>query len=543
MQSHSHKLWLYTLAAASGLLQTAIFPNLDWYWLSWIALTPLLYALLTKPDVEIIAPGARGNDSGLTPKQGFFLGYFCGVIWYGGTCYWVYHVMNTYGGLSPVVSAVLLVLFCLYLGLYHGLFGALLVRAGRNGIGRALLAAPFLWVAVELARARVTGFPWDLLGTTQVNNAIFSPVIATTAGVYGISFLLVIVNVLLTKIFFSQRRTAIASFIAAAAVVGSFSLGESITMADKPRTHTAVLVQQNLPLDMKWSPEVFDQTMGKLADLSKEAAKKDDPTPRLIVWPESPGPFWVADPKFRAWMSTLAQDRDAYVIVGSLGTPEGPVHQDGPIYNSAVLISPSGQLVSRYDKVHLVPFGEYVPFQNLFFFAKNLTKEVGTFSSGNERKVFNLSQSDARGKVGVFICYESVFPDEIRQFAANGAEVFVNISNDGWFGDTGAGRQHLNMARMRAMENRRWLLRATNTGITTSIDPTGRLHGDFVNGPMLTNMQSAPTNVQTTLRAPYAYISDTTFYTRHGDWFAYACAIISWALVFFRFNFRLGVLR
>ena len=146
-------LWLYTLSAASGLLQTAIFPNLEWYWLSWIALVPLLYALLIKPvkrSVEIITPGEQLSDGALTPKQGFFLGYFCGVIWYAGTCYWVYHVMNTYGGLSPVISAILLVLFCLYLGLYHGLFAALLVRAAQKGIGRAIFLAPFLWVAFVL---------------------------------------------------------------------------------------------------------------------------------------------------------------------------------------------------------------------------------------------------------------------------------------------------------------------------------------------------------------------------------------------------------
>src|SRR5205823_14008013 len=162
-------------------LQIVVFPNVDWYWLSWIALVPLLYALLTKPKVAIIAPGANADDGTLTAKQGFLLGYLCGVIWYGGTCYWVYHVMHSYGGLSAPISAVLLILFCLYLGLYHGLFAALIVRASRRGVGWALFASPFLWVAVELARARITGFPWDLLGTSQVNNATISPFIAMKA--------------------------------------------------------------------------------------------------------------------------------------------------------------------------------------------------------------------------------------------------------------------------------------------------------------------------------------------------------------------------
>jgi apolipoprotein N-acyltransferase len=303
-----------------------------------------------------------------------------------------------------------------------------------------------------------------------------------------------------------------------------------VNRAPSATTNTAILVQQNLPLNITWSPQLFDETMGKLSDLSRQSAKKEDPAPRLIIWPESPGPFFVMDPKFRAWMSTLAQDRDAFIIAGSLGTAEGTPHPE-EIYNSAALVAPSGQFVARYDKLHLVPFGEYVPFQKLLFFARNLTKEVGTFSAGSDRKVFSITQGDAKRKIGVFICYESVFPDEVREFAANGAEVFVNISNDGWFGDTGAPRQHLNLARMRAMENHRWLLRATNTGITASIDPYGRIMGDI------------DRNKQLAMRAPYAYLSETTFYTRHGDWFAWACAIISLVLIYARFNLRVGVMR
>jgi apolipoprotein N-acyltransferase len=181
------------------------------------------------------------------------------------------------------------------------------------------------------------------------------------------------------------------------------------------------------------------------------------------------------------------------------------------LYNSAALIGPNGDWAARYDKVHLVPFGEYVPFKSLFVFAEKLTREVGDFTPGAERKPLDLGAY----KVGAFICYESIFPDEIREFAQRGAQVFVNISNDGWFGASGAPGQHLNMARMRAIENRRWLLRATNTGITASIDPYGRV------------VARAPLNERIEVQAPYAIISSTTFYTRHGDWFAYLCVIIS----------------
>jgi apolipoprotein N-acyltransferase len=192
------------------------------------------------------------------------------------------------------------------------------------------------------------------------------------------------------------------------------------------------------------------------------------------------------------------------------------------MYNSAALVSPNGEWVARYDKVHLVPFGEYVPFRQIFSFAAGLTKEVGDFSRGMSREPL-----DAGGtKLGVFICYESIFPDEIRQFVNNGAQVLVNISNDGWYGDSGAYAQHLKQSRMRAVENDRWLLLDTNTGVTAAIDPEGRI------------VASAPRKTRTALRAPYALVNSTTFYTRHGDWFAYLCAIISIAALFMRLFVR-----
>ena len=211
------------------------------------------------------------------------------------------------------------------------------------------------------------------------------------------------------------------------------------------------------------------------------------------------------------------------MLVGSLGsrnaaeTPE----QATQLYNSGSLVSPEGEWVGRYDKMHLVPFGEYVPFKRVFGFAGGLTQEVGDFSPGTSR-----APLQAGGKLGVFICYESIFPDEIRQLAANGAQVFVNISNDGWYGDSGAYAQHLKQARMRAVENDRWLLRDTNTGVTASIDPYGRV------------VSSLPRKVRAALDAPYALTNVTTFYTRHGDWFAYLCAIISVAGLLLNFRSR-----
>jgi apolipoprotein N-acyltransferase len=206
------------------------------------------------------------------------------------------------------------------------------------------------------------------------------------------------------------------------------------------------------------------------------------------------------------------------MVVGIVGTQNDSTRAPHPeIFNSAALVDPTGQWLARYDKVHLVPFGEYVPFKTLFGFAGGLTKEVGDFSQGVVRAPLPAGDE----KLGVFICYESIFPDEVRRFAANGAQVFVNVSNDGWYGDSGAYAQHLKQARMRAIENDRWLLRDTNTGVTATIDPYGRI------------VQTVPRKIRTSLAASFARGNRTTFYTRHGDWLAYACAIITIGAVAF----------
>ncbi|MGC1646338.1 MAG: apolipoprotein N-acyltransferase, partial [Candidatus Sulfotelmatobacter sp.] len=242
----------------------------------------------------------------------------------------------------------------------------------------------------------------------------------------------------------------------------------------------------------------------------------------LVIWPESPAPFFTNDQRFRDALSEMARTTKTWTIAGAIGTASSTGGQTGPVFNSAAWVSPTGEWSARYDKIHLVPFGEFLPFPSLFSFAGGLTREVGEFQRGTSRKP--LEGADQHP--GVFICYESIFPDEVRQFADQGAEVFVNISNDGWYGDSGAYAQHLNQTRMRAIENNRWLLSATDTGVTASIDPLGRV------------VAKIPRKERTALIAPYALTSDTTFYTRHGDWFAYACAIISIGALLTRFLSR-----
>jgi apolipoprotein N-acyltransferase len=515
------RAWL--LAALSGALQVLIFPTPNLYWLSWVALAPLLLAVLNARRAEVRVPASLGGEypQPATPGQAFLLGWLSGVVWYAGSCYWVMYTMHIYGGLPTAVAAGVLALFCLYLGLHGGIFALLLAWAARlsklrAGTRLALLVAPFAWVAVEFARTRITGFPWDLLGTAQVENIPLTR-LATVTGVYGLSFEIVLVNTAFAAAFLVRRSAR--PLLLGAAVFAAAVLQFSVVVQPPPALaeHQARLVQPNAPIDASWTPGEFRRTLTELQDQSLQPPADESGDVDLIAWPESPAPFYVNDPLFRATISQIAEQAHAYVVVGAIGVKEparGGLRPE-ELLNSAVLVAPNGAWTAHYDKIHLVPFGEYVPFRRLFSFARQLTREVGEFAPGAERTVFPLDHYTA----GTFICYESIFPDEIRQFAARGAEVLVNISNDEWYGHTAAPLQHLNQARMRAIENRRWLLRDTNTGITAAIDPYGRV------------VTKAPRDARTTLSAPFGIIHGTTFYTRHGDWFAWLCVIICFGML------------
>jgi len=504
--------WL--LAILSAVLQVLIFPLPNLYVLSWIAIAPLMVALLRARLPETLQLQSDRKLLPARPLQGFLLGYACGILWYGGNCYWVLSTMQQYGGIGTLGATGLLALFCLYLALYHGAFGLIISLLAKRSLRTALVFSPFVWVAVELTRTRISGFPWDLLGITQVDNIPLAKIASFTGG-YGVSLEIMIVNAAFAAAFVIRRSRRKPLLLAALIAACLLQLGRWIPAPPLLTDQTVLLVQENIPVldSSNWTKERFEDTLADLTQISSNPPTGEKRHPDLIVWPESPAPFYSGDPLFRSGISHLASTAQAWVVAGNIGVQNASVSPEQPtqIFNSAALISPSGDWDGRYDKVHLVPFGEYLPFKNWLSFAGGLTKEVGDFSRGTSRAPLQAGKQ----KLGIFICYESIFPDEVRRFAKDGAQVFVNISNDGWYGDSGAYAQHLKQARMRAIENARWLLRDTNTGVTASIDPYGRI------------VASLPRKTRAALVAPYALESGTTFYTRYGDWLAYGCAIIS----------------
>jgi apolipoprotein N-acyltransferase len=505
-----------------------------------------LLVALTSPDKQ---------NAPLRIRDGAALGYVSGILWYLGNCYWIYATMNTYGGIAKPAAAGILILFCLYLGLYHAAFGA--VIAALNGtLGRqiALLVSPFAWVAIELARARITGFPWDLLGIAQIDNPLLTRV-APITGVYGLSFVIAGVNALwLTRISLRERRhtRTLLTAIGVIVVVLYVAFVHHVQGTQHESTAAVVtLVQENLGvgapaaesgaglthlqmLDAFSALSLFPPTLEACTGIpelptthcgnptrDQRGAIRSYLSPTdLIVWPEAPNGFFESDSEFRRSLSRLARTANAPVIAGSMGvSPNRTVDRGYDLYNSADFIKADGTFAGRYDKMHLVPFGEYTPYKKLFFFAGNLLQDVGVFDPGKQRTVFSAGGHT----YGTFICYESVFGDEVRQYARMGAEVLVNISDDGWYGDTSAAWEHLNQVRMRAIENHRWVLRATNTGVTAVIDPYGRV------------TSAIPRHIRSSLRAGFNYERDLTFYAAHGDVFAWLCVAatvtaIGWAV-------------
>ncbi len=471
----------FTLALLSAVLLVLLYPNLIFPgfgvpWLAPIALVPLLIALAAEPR----------------PLWRLLLGEFAGIVYWFAICYWIQFVLEVHGGMGHWGSWGTFVLFCVLKALHLALFSLLAAVLLKTRYAIPAIAA--LWTGIERTHGTF-GFAWLTLGNAGIDMPL--PLrIAPFVGVYGISFLFALTSAVVTLLILRRGRKNLYWL----AIVPALLLLPELPPRESP-TETAVVVQPNLPAEQEWTYASFGAEREHLIMESLESSVQG--SEQLIVWPESPGPFYFyRDPRFHQEAMELAQRAHAYFLFGTVA--ETP---DGAPLNSAVLLRPDGTVVDRYDKINLVPFGEFVP--KVFGWVNRVTQEAGDFAPGNRIVVFPMGAE----RLGVFICYESVFPDEVRQFVKGGANLLVNISNDGYFGHSAAREQHLEIARMRAVENSRWLIRSTNDGITAVIDPSGHID------------EQLPPYQELVEHVHFAYRSGNTFYTKYGDWFAWGCLI------------------
>lgn len=442
------------ISFASGILLAAAFPLLDWSIVAWCALVPLLLVMSERP---------------------FLYGYAAGIGFFSVALYWLNIVMVTYGRLPWAISILAYLLLVGYLALYFALPVWLAERFQKRLGVSILLSLPILWVASEFLRGvLLTGFPWALIGYSQhANLSIIQS--ADLVGVYGVSGLIIASNCVLTALLRAFRlrdkslipKRALVVFLCifvANYVYGIIGLGSDIDRIDNPVK--VGLVQGNIDQSIKWSPDHQLSTIQNYLSLSEKAIQSGT---RLLIWPESATPFYLQDPSpLSDRVRQLASRNNQYLLTGS---PAYEYTQEDVRYlNSAFLISPDGDFIGRGDKVHLVPFGEYVPLDNFLPFVNKLVAGIGDFSPGDVRPI-----GMADGRLGVLVCYEGIFPELARAYVETGSELLVNVTNDAWFGRSSAPYQHLSMARFRAIENRRWLVRSANTGISAIVAPSGRV--------------------------------------------------------------------
>jgi apolipoprotein N-acyltransferase len=453
----------------------------------------------------------------------FFCGFMHAIAFVLTSVPWIATVLSVHGGLSPAGGWGVLLLIAAAWGTLVGGFAWCVNRIAARDKTLACIAAPFFWVTFEFLRAHLPeiSFPWNLLGYPAGTNIAFVQ-LTTITGIYGLSFLVAAFNSLIawadgTKTQTIKKKLGVLSIATAAILLVGFAGGKFVPNAEAK--HTARAVQPNFPEVESYEPNWFgthSEDIKDLEDLSLDASKEK---PDLIIWPEAPAPFSWQDVQFAKLASHIAIQGQRPFLMGTIEwkaekLPAG--HYIQAPYNSAVMVDGQGQRIFSYDKMHLVPFGEYEPFPLIHRVVSSVSSEVGGFRKGTNRAVGTLPNGF---KFGTYICYEAIYPGEIRKFADKGANLLINISNDGWFGKSAAAEQHLRMARVRAVENRRWLLRVTNSGITAAVDPYGRTY------------TSIPRDVRGAADLPYDFRTDRTLYARFGDWFAWLCVIISVILV------------
>ncbi len=507
-----------TLAFLSGILLVLIFPNFNLSFLAWIALVPLFLAL-----------------GGRNLKESFNLGFLTGLTSFMGILYWIAPTIMS-SGESKLLAFISLLLLSSYLAVYYGIFCLICrymsLRVTQYTFG--LFFAPALWVSVELLRAYLfSGFPWALLGYSQWN---FTPMIQISefTGVYGVSFLVVMVNGSLTqaglslgfargekvlsktKLLRNVLPLALSVLVVVSClaygliIVSKESLGRSQNFPGEKSMTKVALLQGNIDQYMKWDKKyerLIKDTYGELVDM----ASKENP--QLIIWPETALPGYLKrERQLQEWVEKVVGQTNAYHIIGS------PEYRGGAYYNAAFLISPKGEILAEYDKIHLVPFGEIVPFRPILSLFVGVLNELGDFSPSRERKLLKTPF----GNFAVLICWEGIFPHLVRKFVKDGADYLANITNDAWFLKTAAPFQHFIVSVFRAVENRVCVVRVANTGVSGFIDQYGRI----INRTEIFKKDYLTSSVSRKIHQ--------TFYTRYGDIFAYLCVALSISFIIWR---------
>jgi apolipoprotein N-acyltransferase len=488
------------LALASGLLTGLAFPKFGLSFLIWISLIPLFFALVHKK-----------------PRQSFLLGLIAGFGFYALLLNWIPDVPAHYGGLSLGFSFLIYLVFMLYLSLFWGFFSWVFIRIRRRWPVFCFFIAPFLWVAFEQILTHLfTGFPWGLLGYAQYQNRVFIQM-GTVTGVYGLSFMIVLFQSLFVLSMEQKKRRY---FFVGLSTVLAVHVGGFLCLQTSPsntETFPASVIQGNVSSDIYWDRISYEDIISLFElhmDLTDEAHSEGA---ELIVWPEFTVPLCFSCPygiyiEFKERLLQFAEESGTTLLIGTNETKSGAGANE--YFNTALCIGPDLK-TSEYYKMHLVPFGEYTPYKKIFSFINTMTHAIGDISPGNEHVLHEVN--------GIFfgspICYEIVFPNLVRQFVKNGAQFLATITNDGWYGKSSAPHQHFAIAVLRAVENRRYLLRAATTGISGIIDPYGRI------------LQKSQLDTVTHLTERIAPLSRMTLYTRLGNVFSALCLTLS--LIFF----------
>ncbi|MBI5644424.1 MAG: apolipoprotein N-acyltransferase [Deltaproteobacteria bacterium] len=496
-------------AIISGGILVLAFPPFDLGWIAWAGYVPLMYAL---------------ESEGAKAREGFVLGLVFGFVFFLGTMYWVVHSMYYYGGVPIWISIVVMLTLVLYLSVFPAVFGLVYKLTNFSKLLK-IIAVPLIWVALEYLRGHLfTGLPWVLTGYSQAH---YLPVIqiADTTGVWGVSFIVLAVNtaVLENAVFLLKRKGRLPlgeSLVALALLVSVTSYGVMrIRQTDSELPYwngiRAAVTQGSIDQSIKWDVKYQDATLNIYKDLSLKAGRLGA---RLIIWPEAAIPFYFEPDKIKKGMvGDAAKETGSFILTGSPSYNYNLTANRIDYFNSAFLLSPAGEPVGKYDKIHLVPFGEYVPLKRFLPFIKKLTVGVGDFSEGPGPNPIRFEG----GGIGTLVCFESIFPEIAAGFVRNGATVLVNLTNDAWFGTTSAPYQHFEMSILRAVENKIFVLRSANTGISGIIDPVGRVRQKtelFKQDLIVDNIGLKKGGL--------------TFYSAWGDIFAYGCLGLSALFIF-----------